>query len=236
MGPFPLGMKQLRFLILAIDYFIKWVEVELVMTIIEAKVTSFMWKNIIWRFGVPCVIILDNGKQFDNPKFWKFCQDLGVKNHYSSPRHPQANGQTEVTNKNLLKIIKIRLEGESGEWPEELQNFLWAYRTTTRVPTGETPFKLTFGTEVVIPVEVGLTSFWVKTYEDQKNQQELNSSLDLIDEVREEAMKWMAKHKEVMAKYYNRKVKVRRFNAGYLVLRKVSQATKDPSQGKLGLA
>ena len=69
MGPFPLGMKQLRFLILAIDYFIKWVEVELVMTIIEAKVTSFMWKNIIWRFGVPCVIILDNGKQFDNPKF-----------------------------------------------------------------------------------------------------------------------------------------------------------------------
>ena len=62
-------MKQLRFLILAIDYFIKWVEVELVMTIIEAKVISFMWKNIIWRFGVPCVIILDNGKQFDNPKF-----------------------------------------------------------------------------------------------------------------------------------------------------------------------
>ena len=69
MGPFPLGKKQLRFLIVVIDYFIKWVEVELVMTIIEAKVTSFMWKNIIWRFGVPCVIILDNGKQFDNPKF-----------------------------------------------------------------------------------------------------------------------------------------------------------------------
>ena len=64
-----------------------------------------------------------------------------------------------MTSRNLLKIIKIRLEGESGEWPEELQNFLWAYRTTTRVPTGETPFKLTFGTEVVIPVEVGLTSF-----------------------------------------------------------------------------
>ena len=56
-------------MILAIDYFTKWVEVELVMTIIEAKVTSFVWKNIIWRFGVPCVIILDNGKQFDNPKF-----------------------------------------------------------------------------------------------------------------------------------------------------------------------
>ncbi|XP_075665842.1 uncharacterized protein LOC142635587 [Castanea sativa] len=104
---------------------------------------------------------------------------------------------------------------------------------TTRVPTEETPFRLTFGTEAVISVEVGLMSFRVKTYEDQKNHQELNSNLDLIDEVREEAMKRMAKHKEVMARYYNRKVRVRRFNTGDLILRKVSQVTKDPSQGKL---
>ena len=85
-------------------------------------------------------------------------------------------------------------------------------------------------------MEVGLTSFQVKNYEDQKNQQELNRNLDLIDEVKEEAIKRMAKHKEVIAKYYNRKVKVRRFNTGDLILRKVSQATKDPSQGKLGPA
>ena len=83
---------------------------------------------------------------------------------------------------------------------------------------------------------MGLTSFRVKTYEDQKNQQEINGNLDLIDEVREKAMKQMAKHKEAMARYYNRKVKVRMFNIGDLVLRKVSQATKDPSQGKLGPA
>ena len=58
----------------------------------------------------------------------------------------------------------------------------------------------------------------------------------MIDEVKEEAMKRMAKHKEAMAKSYNRKVKLRRFNTGDLVLRKISQATKDPSQGKLGPA
>ena len=85
-------------------------------------------------------------------------------------------------------------------------------------------------------MEVGLTSFRVKTYEDQKNQQELSGNLDLIDEVKEEAMKRMAKHKEAMARYENQKVKVRRFNTVDLVLRKVSQATKDPSQGKLGPA
>ena len=110
-GPFLFGKKQLRFLIVAIDYFTKWVEAEPVTTITEAKVTSFIWKNIICKFEVPHVIILDNGKQFDNPKFQQFCQDLGVKNHYFSPRHLQDNGQTEVTNRSLLKIIKTQLEG-----------------------------------------------------------------------------------------------------------------------------
>ena len=117
-------------------------------TITKARITTFVWKNIICRFGVPRVIISDNGRQFDNPKFRKFFQDLGVKNHYSSPRHPQANGQIEVTNKSLLKIIKTRLEGAKGAWPEELQNVLWVYRTIIRVPIGETPFKLTSGIEL----------------------------------------------------------------------------------------
>ena len=75
-----------------------------------------------------------------------------------------------MTNRSLLKIIKTRLKGAKGAWLEELQNVLWAYRTTTRVPTRETPFRLTFGTEAVIPVEVEPTSYRVKTYEDQKNQ------------------------------------------------------------------
>ena len=69
MGLFPLGKKQLRFLIVAIDYFTKWMEAEPVTMITEAKVTSFVWKNIICRFGVPYVIISNNGKHFDNPKF-----------------------------------------------------------------------------------------------------------------------------------------------------------------------
>ena len=69
MGPFPIGRKQFKFLIVAIDYFTKWVEVEPAAKITEAKITSFVWKNIVYRFGIPNVIISDNGRQFDNPKF-----------------------------------------------------------------------------------------------------------------------------------------------------------------------
>ena len=63
-----------------------------------------------------------------------------------------------MTNQTLLKIIKVQLEGAKGAWLEELPNVLWAYRTTTRTPTRETPFKLTYGIDVVIAVKIGITS------------------------------------------------------------------------------
>ena len=87
---------------------------------------------------------------------------------------------------------------------------------------GETPFRLTFETKVVIPVEVWLTNIRVKAYEEQRNHQELNNNLDLIDEVRDEALRQMEKYRGAMARYYNKKVKVRRFNISDLVHRKVS--------------
>ena len=57
-------------------------------------------------------------------------------------------------NQTLLKIIKARLVGAKGAWPKELPIVLWAYRTATKTPMGETPFNLTYGTEAVFPVEL----------------------------------------------------------------------------------
>ena len=114
---------------------------------------------------------MDNGKQFDNSTFRDFCSELGIENHYSSPAHPQANGQVEVMNRSLLKIIKTRLKGAKGIWPDELPSVLWAYQTTTRTPMGETPFRLAYGSEVVITVEVRLTSYWVENFDENKNDE-----------------------------------------------------------------
>ena len=113
-GPFPTAIRQLKFLVVGIDYFTKWVEVEALATITEKSIRSFVWRNIICRYGIPRVLVSDNGKQFDNSVFRNFCSELGIKNHYSSPTHPQANWQVEVTNRSLLKIIKTHLEGAKG--------------------------------------------------------------------------------------------------------------------------
>ena len=107
-------MRQLKFLVIGIDYFIKWVEAEALATITEKNIRNFVWRNIICKYGIPRVLVSNNGKQFDNSAFRDFCTELGIKNHNSSPAYPQANEQVEVTNRSLLKIIKTRLEGAKG--------------------------------------------------------------------------------------------------------------------------
>ena len=120
------------------------------------------------------MLVSDNEKQFDNIAFRDFCSELGIKDHYSSPTHPQANGQVEVTNQSLLKIIKTLLEGAKGIWPDELPSVLWAYRTTARTPTGETLFRIAYGSDTVIPAEVGLTSYRVENYDEDKNEKAMH--------------------------------------------------------------
>ena len=180
------------------------------------------------------MLVSDNGKQFNNSAFRDFCSELGIKNHYSYPAHPQANGQVEVTNRTLLKIIKTRLKGEKGIWPDKLPSVLWAYRTTARTPTRETPFRLAYGDDAVIPAEVRLTSYRVENYTEDKNKEAMRLQLDLVDEARAAAEQRLVQYQNLMSKHYNSKVRHRDFQIGDLVLRKVMGAAKDPSQGKLG--
>ena len=178
-------------------------------------------------------MVSDNIKQFNNSAFRDFCLELRIKSHYSSFAHPQANGQVEVTNRSLLKIIKTRLEGAKVIWPDELPSVLWAYQTTARTPTGETPFQLAYGSEAVILAEVVLTSYRVENYNKDKNKEAMCLQLDLVDEVRAAAERRLARYQNLMAKHYNSKVRHRDFQVGDLLLRKVMGATRDPSQGKL---
>ena len=159
-----MALRQLKFLIVGINYFMKWVKAEALATITEKNIRSFVWRNIICRYVIPRVLVSNNGRHFDNSTFRDFCSELVIKNHYSSLAHPQANDQVEVTNWSLLKIIKTWLEWVKGIWPDELPSVLWAYRTTARTPTGETLFRLTYEIETVIPAKVGLTSYRVENY------------------------------------------------------------------------
>ena len=100
---------------------------------------------------------------------------------------------------------------------------------TARTLTGETPFKLIFGIEAVIPVEVGMSSLRQKHYDDHGNDKELQLALDCLSKVKGNAAQKMALYDQRMTNYHDQRVKLRRFNPGDMVLQKVSHATKDPA-------
>ena len=106
--------------------------------------------------------------------------------------------------------------------------------TTVRTLTGETPFKLAYRSEEVIPIEVHMANHRVITYQDKDNEEQLRLSLDLLDEVRMDAKHRTTRYKNLMARQYDAMVKPRQFNIGDLVLKKISLATKNPTHGKLG--
>ncbi|XP_020239496.1 uncharacterized protein LOC109818442 [Cajanus cajan] len=145
LGPFPPAKGQVKFLLVAIDHFTKWIEAEAVATITANNIQKFFWKNVITRFGIPYALITDNGLQFTDCRFNEFLAGLGIKHKMTSVEHPQTNGQAEAANKVILKELKRRLGQAKGTWPDCLPELLWAYRCTPQSSTRETPFRLTYG-------------------------------------------------------------------------------------------
>ena len=117
---------------------------------------------------------------------------------------------------------------------EYLPEVLWAYRTTQKSATQETPFALAFGTEAVAPVEVGLKSPRIELATVEHNDEALRLNLDLLDEKREQVLRRTEDYQRKTARYYNQKVKPRSYTSGDLVLKKLMPARKNPSHGKLG--
>ena len=141
-----------------------------------------------------------NGKQFDNPKFRDFYAELEIRNYYSSPAHPQSNGQAEVTIRTLKAVLKTKLEDLKGKWVEYLPDVLWAYKTTRKSGTQEIPFTLAFGTEAVAPVEIRLKSPRIELASVEHNEEALRLNLDLLDEKHDQVHKRTKDYKRKTAR------------------------------------
>ena len=153
---------------------------------------------------------------------------MKIKNLYSTPRYPQSNGQAEASKKTLLTALKKQLDSAKGKWVEELPGVLWAYRTTTRKPTGISPFALTYGMEAIIPTEISLPIIRTAA-PDSKNAESIARELDMSDEQREAVAIRITSYQHRLANSYNRRIKPRVFRPGDLVLRKVFENTADPT-------
>ncbi|GJW23046.1 reverse transcriptase domain-containing protein [Tanacetum coccineum] len=112
-GPFLERPGKVKILIVAIDYFTKWIEAKSVATITGNQIKKFVWDSIVCRFGLLGEIVLDNEKQFRDNLFKDWRRKLCIRQHFASVKHPQTNGLVERENRSLGEGIKARLDARS---------------------------------------------------------------------------------------------------------------------------
>ena len=132
-----------------------------------------------------------------------------------------------------MNRLKKRLDDAKRKWVEELPHVLWTYRTTPCRSTGETPFSMTYGADVVIPLETGFPTLRMSSFNPSNNNGLLEKSLDLIEERRENAIIQLAYYQHKLKQGYDANVKLRPLTVGDPVLRKVLGIAKNPAWGKL---
>ncbi|XP_059289187.1 uncharacterized protein LOC132042676 [Lycium ferocissimum] len=157
-GPMePATSNKYRFILVAIDYFTKWVEVASYSSVTKKVVTNFVRNNIICRFGIPKSIITDNGANLNSHLMKDMCAQFRITHRNSTAYRPQMNGAVEAAKQNIKKILRKIIDNYKDRH-EQFPYALLGYRTTARTSTGATPYLLVYGTEAVILVEVEIPS------------------------------------------------------------------------------
>ena len=159
MGPF-VNSFGFVYILMAVDYESKWVEAIPTWTNEGKVVIDFLTKNIFSRFGCPRAIVSDGGSHFTNYVFRKCLKKFGVQHRVTTPYHPQANGQVELCNREIKKILKKVVNPRGNDWSKKLHEALWAYRTAYKTPLGTSPFRLIYGKSCHLPVELEHQAFW----------------------------------------------------------------------------
>lgn len=152
-GPIEPPSVRNSYILVCTDYVTKWAEAKPMKHPRDNNVAKFLYEFIFTRYGVPRELQSDQGPQFTSNLIAALMEEYKIRHGKSSPYHPQANGQVEVTNRELENILTKTVSLHRKDWAAWLLEALWAYRTAWKSTTGFTPFELLYGKTVVMPIE-----------------------------------------------------------------------------------
>ena len=153
-GPFPILAKRAgaRYIITLVEYVTKWVEAEPVNKCSNEIAAKFIYENIITIFGCPLTLISDQGIHFINRTIKTLTDQFQIDHPRTTTYHPQSNGAIEAFNKTLTKGLTKICNADKDDWDEKIPTVLWAYIIAYKRSTDQTPFRLVYGQEAVVPL------------------------------------------------------------------------------------
>ncbi|KAL1568704.1 hypothetical protein AAHA92_00285 [Salvia divinorum] len=220
MGPFPSSYENL-YILVAVDYVLKWIEAKATSTCDAKEVARFLKSNIFARFGVPRAIISDQGTHFCNRTIEALMKKYGVHHRLSSPYHPQANGQAEVSNREIKNILEKTVNPSRKDWSKRLDDSLWAYRTAYKTPIGMSPYCIIFGKMCHLPVGIEHRAYWAVQQMNmnvQACEEERKLQLQELEELRLESYDAAMWYKERTKLWHDRNLRAKNLQVGQRVL------------------
>lgn len=217
----PTSPAQHKWILIATDYFTKWIEAIPTRQETDTIIIQFLESNILSRFSCPSKIIMDNAAAFKSKKMIDFCNKYKITSGHSTTYYPQGNGFVESSNKSLVNIIKKLLETNKKGWHKQLFNALWVDRVSQKKSIGMSPFELVYGIDTVFPTSLAVLV--VKHLQEAGSEENyfqlrINQMIHL-HQTREEVFQKNFRLQEKIKNIYDRKTEVDKFQLEDVVLR-----------------
>ena len=153
-GPFPVSSSGNSYILVAADYFTRWIEAYPIPCQEAPVVTRKLVDGMFCRFSPPEQLLSDQGRQFESQLLTEVCKLLGIQKSRTTSYHPQCDGLVERWNRTLLQSLATSVSDHPENWDEFVTKICFAYNTSVHPTTGFSPFYLTFGRQARLPVDL----------------------------------------------------------------------------------
>lgn len=207
-----------KYIVVAVDYVTRWADAMPVPALGGATMIRWLQDHSA-KYGVPRELVLDQGSDMESKEFAEYCNELGVKRRYTTPYHHQSN-LVERTNRSILNLLRVVLEGETDRWADKLISVLLAYRVSVHSSSGTSPFLALYGVAPRLPLDLRFPT----DLGNQRGIAELHERFKIRRKVRDKQSVQAGKRGE--AYNVNRRVKERTLNVGSKVYWKKANVGK----------